>query len=69
MNIYISNSGQNYPKKFKKRNENILEFPPIILRHTIMQEKSNERSHKKCLNKTENNIEKNQTKNHIIIIK
>lgn len=59
MNIYIYQIADKIiPKKIKTK-KNILEFPPIIiLRHTIMQEKSNERSHKKCLNKTENNIEK-----------
>lgn len=62
MNIYIYQIADKIilkKSKQNKRKENILEFPPIIiLRHTIMQEKSNERSHKKCLNKTENNIEK-----------
>lgn len=60
MNIYIYQIADKIIlKKIKTKKENILEFPPIIiLRHTIMQEKSNERSHKKCLNKTENNIEK-----------
>lgn len=55
MNIYIYQIADKIIlKNQNKTKENILEFPPIIIvRHTIMQEKSNERSHKKCLNKTE----------------